>query len=42
MIRDLKGIDLDRVRFKDGSPSESWQIAREHLMKVSVWDAGPL
>ncbi|KAL6195586.1 hypothetical protein ACLB2K_031204 [Fragaria x ananassa] len=34
MIRDLKGIDLDRVRFKEGSPSESREIAREHLMKA--------
>lgn len=39
MISDLKGIDLDRVRFKEGSPSESRKIAREHLMKVSVRDA---
>ena len=39
MISDIKGIDLDRVRFKEGSPSDSRKIAREHLMKVSARDS---
>ncbi|KAL6211531.1 hypothetical protein ACLB2K_016755 [Fragaria x ananassa] len=34
VIRDLKDINLDRVRFKKGSSSESRKIAREHLMKT--------
>ncbi|KAL6136504.1 hypothetical protein ACLB2K_061799 [Fragaria x ananassa] len=33
MISDLKGIELDRMKFKEGTPSESRKIAREHLMK---------
>ena len=37
MISDLKGIELDRMRFKDGAPSETRKIAREHLMKVILF-----